>query len=124
MRFARPSVVGLALAVVAAGPLLAACADCFFQVEGKLVDCGTMAPLSAASITVHIDQGMHSPHTLATTFTTDGGGNFHADADATEDCGAVATLMFRKDGYSPLDMQFDGTPKHPVTVCMTPAPTP
>jgi hypothetical protein len=107
-------------ALLSAMPVLASCADCFFKVDGKLTDCGTSTALAGAAITVRIDQGMHGVRTLSQTFTTDGAGLFAVHTDATETCSAWATLMFRKDGYMPLDSQYQGAPKRLVGVCMTP----
>ena len=95
------------------------CADCFFHLQGHLVDCATNAPLSGAAITVHVDQGTHGARTLSTTFTTDASGLFKVDTDGTESCGAWVTLTFQKDGYTPADVQFQGTPKSDVQQCLT-----
>jgi hypothetical protein len=56
--------------------LLSSCADCFFDMEGHLVECGMTTPVPGASVSVHIDDGLHGARTLATTFTSDTAGLF------------------------------------------------
>lgn len=112
------------LAFVLCGLALGSCSDCFFRVQGHLVDCATSAPLSGAAITAHVDQGMHGPRTLPTTFTSDVAGLFKVTTDGTETCDATVTLTFQKDGYTPAETQFKGTPKNDVQQCLTAVGTP
>ena len=117
-RVARWVVVGLC------GLALGACTDCFFGVQGRLVDCTTSAPLAGATIAVHIDQGMHGPRTLPATFTSDATGRFKVTTDGTETCDASATLTFQKDGYTTAEAQFDGAPQGDVQPCLMPVGSP
>ena len=109
-----------ALACVCA--LLASCADCFFTMKGHLVECGTTTPVSEASVSVHIDDGLHGARTLATTFTSDGAGMFKVTTDGTEVCSATATLTITKEGLMQLQQQFKGAPKTTAELCMTRSP--
>lgn len=112
---------GVALGCLCA--LLASCADCFFTMNGHLVECGTATPVSGASISVHIDEGLHGARTLATTFTSDTVGVFKVTTDGTETCSATATLTISKDGFVPLQQQFRGAPKTTAELCLTRSPT-
>jgi hypothetical protein len=103
---------------------ISSCADCFFHLQGHLVDCTTNAPLSGATISVHIDQGLHGPRTLPATFTSDAAGLFKVDTGGTEVCDATATLTFQKDGYTTAEAQFNGAPKVDVQQCLTPVAQP
>ena len=112
------------IAVGLGGLTLGSCTDCFFRVQGHLVDCATGAPLPSATITAHIDQGMHGPRALPTSFTSDAAGLFKVTTDGTETCDATATLSFQKDGYTPAEVQFKGTPKGDVQQCLTAVASP
>lgn len=90
----RYSLPGLGTA--ASTPWRSVRVDCFFRVEGHVLDCATSAPLAGATISVHIDQGIHGPRTLPATFTSDAAGRFKVTTDGSETCDATATLGFRK----------------------------
>lgn len=109
----------LAIAIVVAG-LSAACADCFPEIPGRVVECGTAVPVAGAAISVTIDMGFHEG-AYARTFTTDASGNFGVDFGGTESCGAVVTLAFTKSGFTPLMTQVTGAADPPpLEICMTP----
>jgi hypothetical protein len=114
----------LSVLIACVGLFLPSCADCFFEVDGKLTDCSTNAPVAGATITVRIENGLHGQRTLPATFVTDSAGAFMVHSDGTETCGTLATLMFRKDGYSPLDTQVEGGPSTHLEVCMSPVASP
>ncbi len=114
---ARRLAFGASLACVCA--LLTSCADCFFNLKGHVVECGTTTPVPGARISVHIDDGIHGMRTLATTFTTDAAGAFKVSTDGSEVCSATATLTVTKDGFDLLQKQFQGVPKSDAEVCMT-----
>lgn len=114
---ARRAVAGVALGC--AGALLASCADCFFTMNGHLVECGTTAPVSGAAVSVHIDDGIHGARTLTTTFTSDDAGMFKVTTGGTEVCSATATLTISKDGFMQLQHQFKGAPTTSAELCMT-----
>ena len=80
--------------------------------------------MSGVTITVRIDQGLHGVRTLPATFSTDNAGLFKVNTDGTEHCSSWVTLMFRKDGYLPLDTQYQGAPKKQVEACLTPVAAP
>ncbi|MES1165656.1 MAG: hypothetical protein ABUR63_07865 [Verrucomicrobiota bacterium] len=113
---------GIALGLC--GLALGSCTDCFFRVQGHLVDCATSVPLSGATITAHVDQGMHGARTLPTTFTSDAAGLFKVTTDGTETCDVTVTVTFQKDGYTPAETQFKGAPKSDVQQCLTAAGAP
>ena len=112
----RNAVHPLLLLTVAAGAT--ACADCFFSAKGRLVDCATQAPLANATVTVHVDDGIHGAHELAQTFTTDASGGFDVQTGATETCDSTVTVTFQKDGFTAASKQLVGAPKVEVTVCL------
>jgi len=103
---------------------VASCADCFFTVEGQVVDCSTAAPVAGATISVHIDQGIHGPEDLPATFSSDAAGRFKVTTGGTETCDSSATLTFQKDGYASAQLQVKGTPKTAVQQCLMPEGTP
>ena len=106
-------------ALGSAWALLPSCADCFFTMAGHLVECGTTTPVPGASVSVHIDEGLHGARTLATTFTSDDAGMFKVTTDGTEVCSATATLTITKQGFVQLQQQFKGAPKTSAELCMT-----
>lgn len=108
-----------AMALAGLWALLGSCADCFFIMRGHLVECGTTTPIPAASVSVHIDSGLHGNYEYATTFMSDDMGVFKVSTDGTEMCSATATLSIRKDGFIELDQTFKGAPKLRVELCMT-----
>ena len=99
--------------------VLTSCSDCFFELEGDVVECGTTTPVPGATVSVHIDNGIHGMRTLPTTFTTDDDGVFKVTTDGSEVCSATATLTLTKDGFDPLQKQFQGVPKTDAELCMT-----
>ena len=106
-------------AAMASGGLLpAACADCFFRVQGQLLECETTTAVAGAAISVYIDKGSHGPRALSMTFTTDEAGRFKVHTDATEICDATATLTFEKEGYTPLQKVYKGSAKG-ASVCLS-----
>jgi len=117
---ARWAALGAALGCVCA--LLASCADCVFTMKGHVVECGTTTPVSGASISVHIDAGLHGARTLAMTFTSDAAGMFNVNTNGTELCDSTATLTVTKDGFMQLQQQFKGVPKMTAELCMTRTP--
>jgi hypothetical protein len=117
----RWSVVRLSLAIVATA-IAAGCADCFYVIRGRIVQCGTTDAIEGATITVRIDEGYH-PGVYGKQFTTTSKGEFAVDNDGTEACGAVQTLTFTKLGFAPLSTQVRGEAKAPaLSLCMNPAP--
>lgn len=110
------------VAAIAATATIASCADCFFSIRGRMVECGTATPIAGAAIVQRIDDGLHNgPYKQ--TFTTDADGAFDVGNGGTEACGALVTLTFTKDGYTPLSVQFEGKANSPPHgVCMTPSP--
>ncbi len=95
------------------------CADCFFSIKGRVVECGTTTPIAQASISVRTDKGIHEG-TYPKTFATDESGDFEVTNDATEVCGAVQTLTFTKDGFAPMSTQVTGAADSaPIELCMT-----
>jgi hypothetical protein len=97
----------------------ASCADCFFTMRGHVVECGTSVPVAGASVSVRIDEGIHGPRTLGTTFTTDQAGMFKISTDGSEVCSATATLTITKDGFMQLQQQFEGAPNTTAELCLT-----
>jgi hypothetical protein len=124
MKMPSATVAALSLVVAAAGFVLGACADCFFQVGGTVTDCSTMLPLAGATLTVRIDDGLHGARALPGTFTTDAAGTYRVPSDGTEICTATATLMFRRNGYAPLDVPIQGKRDDRVDACMKPVAGP
>ena len=121
----RGRLAALGLALVMLGlPLIFACADCFFQFEGQVVDCGTAAPVAGATITAMIVGGIHGSHPLPGSFLADSAGDFEIPSISSEVCGSSATLMVTKAGYLPLTTQVMGNPKGRVVVCLMPASMP
>jgi len=107
-------------ALVSAGAPLASCADCFFDMKGHLVECGTPTPVNGATVSVHIDEGgFHGARTLPMTFTSNDAGIFQVFTNGTETCGATATLTINKEGFMQLQQQFKGAPDATVELCMT-----
>jgi len=98
--------------------LMASCTDCFFTLKGHLVECGTTTPVPGASVSVHIDEGLHGPRTLATTFTSDDAGVFTVTTEGSEVCSATATLTITRPGFMQLQRQFEGA-RTSVELCMT-----
>jgi hypothetical protein len=109
----------VAVALGCAAALLASCGDCFFTMKGRLVECGTTAPVPGATISVHIDDGIHGARTLMTTFTSDDAGGFKVTTGGSEVCSATATLTITREGFMPLQQQFKGAPKATAELCMT-----
>jgi hypothetical protein len=104
----------------AAVALLASC-DCFFGVHGRVVECGTMAPVAGAIVDVRIDSGFGGrQEDFPNAYTTDAGGQFTVHVN--DPCESWATLTFRKDGFTPLLVQYEGAPAGAVAPCMTRAP--
>lgn len=99
--------------------VMSSCTDCFFAVRGHVVDCDTNAPLAGATISVHIDRGIHGPRTLPATFTTDAAGQFKVTTDGAESCDTSATLTYQKDGYMAVEAPIEGSPKNDVQQCLT-----
>jgi len=99
--------------------VLTSCADCFFTMKGHVVECGTTTPVPGATVSVHIDDGIHGMRTLPTTSTTDDDGVFKVTTDGTEVCSATATLTLTKDGFDPLQKPFQGAPKNDTELCLT-----
>ena len=98
--------------------LFGACGDCFFEVNGKVTDCNSKAPLQGVIVTSHVDRGMNEGKTLPGTSTTTADGTYRVHLN--EVCSAWVTLMYRKDGYAGLDKQIQGSNSSGATVCMTP----
>ena len=107
---------------IAAGLLLlaTACTDCFLAIRGRVVDCVTMQPLPSATISMHVDAGIHGAHDWPATFTTDDAGGFRIETNGTETCDSPATLRFEKDGFMPAEVSVKGT-QNDLQVCMTAA---
>lgn len=113
-----------ATTIIVAGALLCSCwGDCFFKVKGDLVECGTTTAVSMAKITLRMDQGLHGVWTVPTSFSTDEAGNFTVGT-ASDTCDSWGTLMFQKDGFAPLEMQYRGSPNGQVDLCMARLPAP
>jgi hypothetical protein len=102
--------------------LVGACGDCFFEISGKVTDCSSRLPLQGVSITSRVDRGMNAGKTLPATFTSDANGSYSVHLN--EVCSAWVTLMYRKDGYTPLDKQIQGSSSGPGDVCMAPVAGP
>jgi hypothetical protein len=115
--------VALVVAIVAVG-LVPSCADCFFSIRGHVVECGTTSPIPNVIITVNADSGLHEgPY--PGTFTTGNTGDFVVTNGSSEACGAVQTLTFTKEGFSPLALQVTGeADAPPIDLCMTRMPSP
>jgi hypothetical protein len=111
------------MAIAAVGAI-ASCADCFYAISGHVVECGTTVPVSGATITVRIDDGLHNG-VYAKTFTTTDTGDFVVTNDATEVCGTAQTLTFTKNGFAPLSTQVTGAADAPpIDLCMARASGP
>lgn len=118
-----PAAWRLGLALMTIPLLLPSCADCFLDIRGRLVECGTATPIADASITVVIEQGLHNGP-FPGVFATDSAGSFRIQSKGTEHCSSWATLNFQKAGFTPLSVQYKGSPKAPVELCMTKATGP
>jgi hypothetical protein len=113
-----------AAAIIAAAALVSSCwGDCFFDVKGRLIECGTMNAVSMAKITLRMDRGLHGVWNVPTAFSTDERGTFRVGT-ASETCDSWGTLMFQKDGFMPLENQYKGSPKGTVELCLTRSPPP
>ena len=94
--------------------------DCFFEMKVRVTDCSSSAPLAGVDVTVHIDEGIRDPETLATHFTSGGTGLVEIATD--EICDATVTLTFTKSGFASLAKQFKGRPSGTVPLCLMPEP--
>lgn len=113
-----PAAWRLGLALMTIPLLLWSCADCFLDIRGRLVECGGSTPIADARITVTIEKGLHNGP-FPRGFVTDNTGSFRILSDGTEHCSSWATLNFQKAGFTPLSVQYKGSPKASVEVCMT-----
>jgi Carboxypeptidase regulatory-like domain len=115
----------VALLLLALTLALPAC-DTFFDIRGRVTDCGTSAPIAGVSIDVHIDRGFHDEMaSLPNEAMTDAGGNYRVGLNSPSD--TWATLTFHRDGYSSFTSpQFKGHDINdpPYDVCLTPIPAP
>lgn len=124
----KSSLVRVAAAVV----VLAACGasvgcyflgDHFFRASGRVVDCSTLTPIGGADIAINVDRGDNpGPYHPEVANATSAMGQFDLHTDLSG--GTWITLTFKKAGYVPLMYQFQGAPKAPVELCITPLTTP
>jgi hypothetical protein len=104
----------LASVVVAFG--LGGGCDCFFRAQGSVVECGTTTPV-AAEYQVRVDRGINGRQYLNPNIRfLDQAGNFQVTVG--QPCESWVSLLFRKDGFDPLEVQMKGSPKEPQQLCM------
>ena len=106
------------IAAALCGVAVGACTDCFFRVQGHLVDCTTNVPRSGATIIVHIDQGMHGPR-AADHVHQRRGWRVQGHHRRNRDLRCRGHLTFQKEGYTAAETQFEGAPKSDVQQCLT-----
>jgi hypothetical protein len=114
--------VVVALAILATG-WLASC-DCLFNMEGRVVECGTTIPVSDVPIAIRIDRGHRDRQRDATEgpYATNQDGRFRVVVN--DPCRSWVTLTFQKEGYETLQMQYKGAPEDSVSLCMNRAASP
>jgi hypothetical protein len=107
------------LAALILGATVVPSCDCFFDVQGSVVECGTTTPLAGVTIDLMIDKGYDDrKESFPGATTTDAKGRF--EVGANDPCDSWGTLTLRKDGFVTLvPPQFKGSPPKPVQLCMT-----
>jgi hypothetical protein len=115
----RDIVVWCRFAAGMLGLVLVPACDCFFDVRGRVVECGTAVPVAGATIDLMIDRGFQDRQaSYPNAGTTDATGRFSVGAN--EPCESWGTLTFKKDGFVTLvPPQFKRSPKNDVELCMT-----
>jgi len=86
-----------------------ACGDCFWEVRGHVLECGTMSIVSSVRIDVAVVGVIPA--------FTDEKGDF--EVGTTDSCNDTEALIFTKEGFETIRLEFKGRQNGPVQVCMT-----
>jgi hypothetical protein len=106
------------LSPVIASVMLSSC-DCFWEASGHVTACGTIAPVTGATVSCRVDKGVvGGPVDCTTVYTTDATGNFHIFGG--EPCHSWVTITIQKPGFDTLQKQVQGRPEAPLQLCLTP----
>lgn len=114
-----------AVAVFLAALTLTGC-DSFFEIQGRVTDCGTNAGLAGADVDVHVDRGYQDRmESFPNETMTDARGDYFVGLNDPSE--SWVTLTFHRDGYlsfTAAQFKGHGHSDPAYDLCLTQAPPP